>query len=165
MIFQISDGSLTNYVQPNFEITGQLLVSNDTVYLVRGGYNVTGFRWEQNHFAKLDADRLAELRSLMKPGGELLPNGWRKLDWQDLGMVDENYDKKFDLAGFFESIALHLKQGATLYKPSGYVESNPTIQIKLLLPEREEQLMELSQNYYRIPAAEFKTFKRQDDLK
>lgn len=159
LIFQVNDGAMTNYVQPEFKVAGQLLVLDDTIYLIHGGYTVTGFRWDRDRFIKVDENRLTELRKLLKPGAKLLPDGWDKLDWQDFGTVGDNYDKSFEISGFSEPGILHLKQGTTRLTRNGYLESNPPIQIDLTLSKHQKELLRLSQNFHRITSTEFKTFR------
>jgi hypothetical protein len=154
--FHLIGRSLNKYRQEYFDITGQVYPINGTLYLIRGGYEISGFKWERGRFVKISPENLSEIRVLLKADEKSLAEpGWHKLDWEELRPFNDNYDKVFTFKPDQQNTSLHIKTTPATYDHEGYLAHNPHVEVVLSVDGIQHVLLDLNQDYRRISAKEF----------
>jgi hypothetical protein len=156
-IFHLHSGSLSEYHQSDLSIAGQILPIENVPYLIKGGYQITGFKWDNDHFVKLDDKSLRDAQSFIVSNKErLFGDNWHKIDWEELGHLDEGYDKTFKLITKDTNAELHVKIGASKHNGEGYVTQRPHVTVDMNVGSNRHTLVDFSQDNKRIGVHEFK---------
>jgi hypothetical protein len=156
VVFHVRNDSLTEYRQEDFGITGQLIPIDDVPHLIRGGYEVQGFRWSGTQFTPITSDALNRIRSQQKPRKDFeAKTGWQKLDWEQIGNLNKEGDRSFPIGSSDLKAELHIKVTAPMYDRQGYLAGNPRVEITLGRDKSRHTLALLHQDFRRISKGDF----------
>lgn len=136
--------------QSNIDIAGQLLISSNTPHIIQGGYEIKGFRLMDEKFGVLSGNETHKIQEHIKSDKAFwLKEGWKKLDWEELGNLGNSYDRTFQLAEMPKHVELHIQTFPPL------ASYNPRVIIEVLVKGKKQTLIDLSQNRERIRKEEF----------
>jgi hypothetical protein len=155
LCFRVSRGVMHEYTQEQFDITGQLLPFHDMPHLIQGGYEIKAYGWTEKGFVKTDNETLKALQRYAADGKAFTQSGWNKLDWEELGIIGDNYDRTITINKGVDEATLHIITGSSERNGSGYVIRNAPAKVILFFAREARTLVDISQEFRRISAKEF----------
>lgn len=150
LIFRCTEDSETIDSQSNIDIRGQLLIFDNTPHIIQGGYEVKGFRLINKKFELLNANETKIVQERIKSDKAFwLKEGWKKLDWEELESLGNNYDRVFRLTEIAKKVELRIRTFPPL------ASQNPRVLIEVSINGKRQTLVDLLQNHERIKKEEF----------
>jgi hypothetical protein len=149
LVFKLHGSSFYEYQQSNVNLAGNVRVVDGTAYLISGGRELVGFRWDGTRFLNLSPEAA---KSILAMGDD--PH-WHKLDWEELGHIGPGYDKEFSLRGFAVDAKLRIAMKPAELQQHRRAEHGNSVKLDLTLNGETKILLHTNQEYSAISAAEF----------